>query len=125
MWIVLLCLGVQPESDGGGESRAAARTAVVQESDPWKESQHQIEVVGQELKSRQALAPRRVFSSSGQWVQVRWVTPGVRPLQFMRLRQEKQVLKTCRQLFQYQIIQISSLYFRSGHHLFALRKLVI
>ena len=103
----------------------ALKETVMKEKNDSSDIQHKIEAISNELKGSNCLMPRRLVQTSASGFNLRLFNNGEKALQLFRLKQEGDSYKISQNLSIHQTITISSLLFRMGHHVFALRKLII
>lgn len=108
-----------------GELGAVLHETIMKEKNEATDIQHKIEAISNELKGSSCLTPRRVVQASNPIINLRLSNNGEKTLQLFRLKQEGAFYRISNNLSIHQTIHISSLLCRMGHHVFALRKLII
>lgn len=121
----LLLFAFNVSIDSESELRTALQETLMSEQDETTDIQQKIEAISNELKSSNCLAPRRVIQTTNPLVNLRLSNSGEKTLQLFRLKQESIFYKLTKSLSIRQTLYISSLQCRMGHHVFALRKLII
>lgn len=121
----LLLFAFNVSIDSESELHTALQETLMSEQDETTDIQQKIEAISNELKSSNCLAPRRVIQTTNPLVNLRLSNSGEKTLQLFRLKQESIFYKLTKSLSIRQTLYISSLQCRMGHHVFALRKLII
>lgn len=113
------------ETDGSRQQTADARETVMKEKNSATDIHYRIEALGNELKDNKGLAPRRVFQPTGQSFQARLQQSFDKLSQALRQRSQGTIYKTSEEWSLGLTVHLSTLFCRDGHHVFALRKLII
>lgn len=130
LFIVGLLMGIVLFAPEEGMSSDDSHLSVTQDEAIMKEMtaanmQHHFEVLSNELKDITFLAPRRVLQTTNNISEIRVFKSVEKFLQHMRLKGENQLQKVSQNTSIIQTINLSTLLCRMGHHVFALRKLII
>lgn len=120
-----LLFASEGETGGNGPATPDARETVMKEKNAATDIHYRIEALGNELKGTKGLAPRRVFQPTGQSFQIRFQQSFDKLLQALRQRTQGTIYKISEGVSLGQTIHLSTLFCRNGHHIFALRKLII
>lgn len=113
------------ETAGNDQATPQGQETVMKEKNPVSDIHYRIEALGNELKESNCLTPRRVFQPTSQSFQIRFQQSFDKLLQSLRQRSLGAIFKTSEDLSLGQSIHLSTLFCRAGHHVFALRKLII
>lgn len=130
LFIIGLLMGIMLFTPEKGMSGNDSHSSITQDEAIMKEMtaanmQHHFEVLSNELKDSSFLAPRRVLQTIHNISEIRVFKSVEKLLQHMRLKGEDQLYKVSRNTSIIQTINLSTLLCRMGHHVFALRKLII
>ncbi|MDR1880086.1 MAG: hypothetical protein LBQ78_04070 [Tannerellaceae bacterium] len=109
-------------TDGEAVGMAGQETVLKEKSGGW---QHQMEVIGKDLKSSNALTPRRNIQPTSQVPDARALKNTVKMLQDIRLKRTEQCRKVSEYVSLCQTLNLSSLLCRMGYRVYALRKIII
>ena len=130
LFIIGLLIGTllfasENETDGSRTATAAAQETVMKEKNPASDIHYRIEALGNELKENNCLTPRRVLPTPINAFQVRLQNTFTKVLQALRLKTQDAGYKISEDVSLGQTIHLSTLFCCKGHHVFALRKLII
>lgn len=120
-----LLFASESATDGSGQTAPDARETVMKEKNPAADIHYHIQALGNELKDNSALAPRRVFQTTSHSFQARFQQSFDKLLQTLRQRGQGAIYKISQSVSLGQTVHLSTLFCREGHHVFALRKLII
>lgn len=131
LFIIGLLIGTllfasENETDGSRTTAAPAlQETVMKEKNPASDIHYRIEALGNELKENNCLTPRRVLPTTINAFQVRLQNTFTKVLQALRLKTQEAGYKISENVSLDQTIHLSTLFCCKGHHVFALRKLII
>lgn len=90
-----------------------------------EDMQHNLEVLSNDLKSSNFLAPRRVIQTISNDLDIRILKIKAKTIQLFRVKEESNLHRVCENVISLQTIDVSTLLCRMGIHIYTLRKIII
>lgn len=87
--------------------------------------QHNLEILGNDLKGSNCLTPRRTIQNVSNTFNIRLLKIEERATQYFRLKEINLLRKVSEVVTTHQTINFSTLLCRMGYHVYALRKIII
>ncbi|MDH6303748.1 hypothetical protein M2459_000080 [Parabacteroides sp. PF5-5] len=123
--LYLLFTSYQPEETIGANRTLTEQGAVMQEKNALTDMHHRLEILSNDLKSRNFLTPRRNVQTIHFNVNIKIFKNTLRTLQLFRLKEKEQLFKVSEFVSECQTINYTALLCRKGYLIYALRKIII